>query len=72
MRIVSWNCCLKLTAKYEHVAQLKPDILIVQECEQLAQRVEAFKNPLHPPQEQSVTRFHKIRQRVEAFNSEAV
>ena len=35
MRIVSWNCCLKLAAKYDHVAQLKPDILIVQECEQL-------------------------------------
>ena len=35
MRLVSWNCCLKLAAKYEHVAQLKPDILIVQECEQL-------------------------------------
>ena len=34
MRIVSWNCCLKLAAKYERVAQLKPDILIVQECEQ--------------------------------------
>ena len=34
MRIVSWNCCLKLAAKYDHVAQLKPDILVVQECEQ--------------------------------------
>ena len=31
----------------------------------------AFKNPLHPPQEQSMTRFLKMRQRVEALNSES-
>ena len=35
MRIISWNCCLKFASKYEHVAQLKPDIMIVQECEKL-------------------------------------
>ena len=35
MKIISWNCCLKLAAKYERVAALKPDILIVQECEKL-------------------------------------
>jgi exonuclease III len=33
MKIISWNCCLKLAAKYERVAALKPDILVVQECE---------------------------------------
>lgn len=35
MRIISWKRCLKLAAKYERVAALKPDILIAQECEKL-------------------------------------
>ena len=35
MRIVSWNCNLKLAKKFDQVAELKPDILVVQECERL-------------------------------------
>jgi exodeoxyribonuclease-3 len=35
MKIVTWNCCLKLASKYASIVRLKPDVLIVQECENL-------------------------------------
>ena len=35
MKIISWNCCLNFAKKYEQVAKLNPDILIIQECEKL-------------------------------------
>ena len=35
MRIVSWNCNLNLKSKFEKVLDLKPDVLVVQECERL-------------------------------------
>ena len=35
MKIVSWNCCLKLSKKFDAIKSLNPDILIVQECEEL-------------------------------------
>lgn len=35
MRLVTWNCNLKLTSKFEKVFALEPDILVVQECEKL-------------------------------------
>jgi exonuclease III len=35
MRIVSWNCNLNLKSKFEKVSDLRPDILVVQECERL-------------------------------------
>jgi exonuclease III len=35
MRIVSWNCCLKLSKKFDDIKNLNPDILIIQECEEL-------------------------------------
>ena len=35
MRIVTWNCNLNLKSKFEKVSDLRPDILVVQECERL-------------------------------------
>ena len=35
MKIVSWNCCLKLSKKFDGIKTLNPDILIIQECEEL-------------------------------------
>lgn len=35
MRIVTWNCNLNFKSKFERVSELKPDILIIQECERL-------------------------------------
>ena len=35
MRIVSWNCNLNFKAKFDVIAALKPNILVIQECEQL-------------------------------------
>lgn len=35
MRIVSWNCNLKLRSKFDKIEEFKPDILVVQECEKL-------------------------------------
>ena len=33
VRIITWNCRGAFRKKHEHIAALKPDILIVQECE---------------------------------------
>lgn len=38
MRIVTWNCNLKLATKYDHLVGLQPDVAIVQECEELSER----------------------------------
>jgi len=35
MKVVSWNCCLKLSKKFDEIKLLNPDILIIQECEEL-------------------------------------
>lgn len=35
MKIISWNCCLKLSSKFEAIKRLNADILIIQECEKL-------------------------------------
>ncbi|MGD7034111.1 endonuclease/exonuclease/phosphatase family protein [Methylotuvimicrobium buryatense] len=35
MRIITWNCNLKLNAKFDSIEALAPDIAIIQECEQL-------------------------------------
>ena len=35
MRIITWNCNLKLATKFEHLAALEPDVAIVQESEEL-------------------------------------
>ena len=35
MRIVTWNCNLNFKSKFERVSELKPEILVVQECERL-------------------------------------
>mgnify|MGYP006107333909 CR=1 FL=1 len=35
MKIISWNCCLKLSKKFDAIESLNPDILIIQECEEL-------------------------------------
>lgn len=34
MKITSWNCCLKLSKKFDGIKTLNPDILIIQECEE--------------------------------------
>ena len=35
MKIITWNCCLNLSKKFEQIKALNPDILIIQECEEL-------------------------------------
>ena len=35
MRIVSWNCNLNFKAKFDAILPLKPDVLVIQECERL-------------------------------------
>ena len=35
MKIISWNCCLNLSNKFNAVQSLGADILIIQECEKL-------------------------------------
>ena len=35
MKIITWNCCLKLSSKFETIKRLHADILIIQECEKL-------------------------------------
>jgi exonuclease III len=35
MKIISWNCCLNLSKKFDKIKKLNPDILIIQECEEL-------------------------------------
>ena len=35
MKIITWNCCLKLSSKFETIKRLNADILIIQECEKL-------------------------------------
>ena len=35
MKIITWNCCLKLSSKFETIKKLHADILIIQECEKL-------------------------------------
>lgn len=35
MKLVTWNCNLKLKDKFEFLQALKPDIAVVQECESL-------------------------------------
>ena len=35
MKVITWNCCLKLSAKFDSIKSLNPDILIVQESEKL-------------------------------------
>ena len=35
MKIITWNCCLNLSKKFEQINSLNPDILIIQECEEL-------------------------------------
>ena len=35
MRVISWNCNLNFKAKFDIISALKPNLLIVQECEQL-------------------------------------
>ena len=35
LRILSWNCNLRLEAKFEKIAALSPDIAIIQECERM-------------------------------------
>lgn len=35
MRIVTWNCNLSLGRKLERLLELKPDIAVIQECEQI-------------------------------------
>ena len=35
MKIITWNCCLNLSKKFEEINRLNPDILIIQECEEL-------------------------------------
>lgn len=35
MKIISWNCCLNLSNKFNAVRSLGADILIIQECEKL-------------------------------------
>ena len=35
MKIISWNCCLNLSKKFDEIKKLNPDILIIQECEEL-------------------------------------
>jgi exonuclease III len=35
MKIITWNCCLKLSSKFEIIKKLHADILIIQECEKL-------------------------------------
>lgn len=35
MKIITWNCCLKLANKFKEIQALNPDILIIQECEEL-------------------------------------
>ena len=35
MRIITWNCNLNFKAKFDVIAALKPNILVIQECEQL-------------------------------------
>ena len=32
MRIVTWNCAMKLDAKYEQLMSLRPDIAVIPEC----------------------------------------
>ena len=36
MRIVSWNCNLNFKAKFDAILPLKPDVLVIQECERLS------------------------------------
>ena len=35
MKIVSWNCNLKLCEKFDLLTEIQPDIAVVQECEKL-------------------------------------
>jgi exonuclease III len=35
MKLISWNCCLKLSSKFEAIKRLNADIIIIQECEKL-------------------------------------
>ena len=35
MRIITWNCNLNFKAKFDVIGALKPNILVIQECEQL-------------------------------------
>ena len=37
MKIITWNCNLNLIKKFEHIEKLRPDIVILQECEKLDQ-----------------------------------
>ena len=53
MRLVTWNCCGSFLRKSERVSELKPDILAVQEVEDLGESP-AFAGKLQP------TYFHRI------------
>ncbi len=33
MKIITWNCNMAFRKKYEHVVSMKPDLLVIQECE---------------------------------------
>jgi len=33
MKIISWNCNMAFRNKYSHIISLKPDLIIIQECE---------------------------------------
>jgi hypothetical protein len=34
MRLVTWNCNFSLSKKLDKLVELKPDVAVVQECEQ--------------------------------------
>ena len=36
MRIVTWNCNLNFKVKFDAILPLKPDVLVIQECERLS------------------------------------
>ncbi len=44
MKIITWNCNMAFRKKYESIIDLKPDLIVIQECEHKTKIKEAFKN----------------------------